>query len=87
MILPVFQCKLSTARHAKRIVVMAQGRIVDSGTHEALLAKQQDIYAHLWRMQDGGLLVDGAAQPIAVIAVIAVAKTESAVAAIPIAAS
>ncbi len=53
--------RLSAVRHANRIVVMEQGAIVESGTHEALLAKQQGIYAHLWRMQDGGLPVGGPA--------------------------
>ena len=47
--------RLSAVRHANRIVVMDQGAIVESGTHGALLAKQQGIYAHFWRMQDGGM--------------------------------
>ncbi len=54
LILPVIQCRLSAVRHASRSVVMDQGTIVESGTHAALLARQQGIYAHLWRMQDGG---------------------------------
>ena len=53
-------------RHANRIVVMEQGAIVESGTHDGLVAKQQAIYAHLWRMQDGRMAVDGAIQPTAV---------------------
>ena len=53
--------RLSAVRHASRIVVMDQGTIVESGTHAALLARQQGIYAHLWRMQDGGMPVDGPA--------------------------
>ena len=53
LILPVIQCRLSAVRHASRIVAMAQGSIVESGTHEALLAKAQGVYAHLWHMQDG----------------------------------
>ena len=28
--------------------------VVEQGTLEVLLARQQGIYAHLWRMQDGG---------------------------------
>jgi ATP-binding cassette, subfamily B, bacterial HlyB/CyaB len=40
-------------RHANRIIVMDKGRIVEAGAHEALVAKSQGLYAHLWRMQDG----------------------------------
>ncbi len=46
--------RLSAVRHANRIVVMDKGRIVEAGAHEALVAKPQGLYAHLWRMQDGG---------------------------------
>ena len=45
--------RLSAVRHASRIVVMDKGRIVEVGAHEALVAKPQGLYAHLWRMQDG----------------------------------
>jgi subfamily B ATP-binding cassette protein HlyB/CyaB len=45
--------RLSAVRHANRIVVMDQGNIVETGSHDQLLAKQSGIYAHLWRMQDG----------------------------------
>jgi len=46
--------RLSAVRHAHRIIVMDKGRIVETGPHEALVQKQQGLYAHLWRMQDGG---------------------------------
>ena len=46
--------RLSAVRNANRIVVMDKGRIVEGGTHEALLQKPRGIYAHLWAMQAGG---------------------------------
>ncbi|WP_010110647.1 ATP-binding cassette domain-containing protein, partial [Verminephrobacter aporrectodeae] len=44
--------RLSAVRHAHRILVMDKGCIVQTGTHDALLQRQQGLYAHLWRMQD-----------------------------------
>ncbi|KEF42206.1 MAG: ABC transporter [Cyanobium sp. CACIAM 14] len=44
--------RLSTVRHADRIVVMEQGRIVESGCHDALL-ERNGAYAALWRVQTG----------------------------------
>ena len=52
--------RLSAVRHAHRIIVMDKGRIVESGTHEALLAHPRSIYARLWAMQAGGQPTDGA---------------------------
>jgi ATP-binding cassette, subfamily B, bacterial HlyB/CyaB len=45
--------RLSAVRHAHRIIVMDKGRIVEAGAHDALIAKPQGLYAHLWQMQDG----------------------------------
>ena len=44
--------RLSTARAADMIIVMDQGRIVETGTHEQLLAAGR-LYARLYRMQFG----------------------------------
>ena len=42
--------RLSTIAHAHEIVVMDAGRIIERGTHEALLA-QGGKYAHMWALQ------------------------------------
>jgi len=44
--------RLSTVRHAHCIHVMERGEIVESGTHDSLLA-QNGSYAALWRLQTG----------------------------------
>ena len=42
--------RLSTVEHADRIVVLAQGRVVESGSHRELLARN-GVYAGLYRNQ------------------------------------
>lgn len=49
--------RLSTLHSMDRIVVMHDGRIVESGSHQELLAAKGR-YAHLWTQQSGGFLVD-----------------------------
>lgn len=46
--------RLSTVRHAHRIVVVERGEIVESGSHDALLAMADGHYARLHRLQQGG---------------------------------
>jgi ATP-binding cassette subfamily B protein len=44
--------RLSTVRDADRIVVLQDGRVVETGPHEELLA-EDGLYANLWRVQAG----------------------------------
>jgi ATP-binding cassette subfamily B multidrug efflux pump len=46
---------LSTIAKMDRLLVLDKGRIVESGTHQQLLA-QQGIYAKLWAHQTGGFI-------------------------------
>lgn len=47
--------RLSTIAQMDRIIVMDQGRIIEDGTHDALLA-QNGQYARFWTRQSGGFL-------------------------------
>jgi len=49
--------RLSTIAHLDRILVFDQGRIVEDGSHEALLM-QKGYYYQLWAMQADGFLPD-----------------------------
>ena len=45
--------RLSTIRHAKTILVMEDGHIVEQGSHEALMARR-GVYYSLLRAQSEG---------------------------------
>jgi len=50
--------RLSTIARMDRLVVLDRGRIIEQGTHDALL-RQNGLYAALWRRQSGGFLDAG----------------------------
>lgn len=47
--------RLSTVRNANRIVGMHEGRIVEVGNHDQLIAKEGGLYARLWKLQTSGV--------------------------------
>ncbi len=53
--------RLSTLIEMDRIIVLDHGRIVESGTHEALL-EQGGLYARFWHRQSGGFIQAEAAE-------------------------
>jgi ATP-binding cassette subfamily B protein len=53
--------RLSTLSEMDRIVVMENGRIAESGSHDALLARN-GLYARFWNRQSGGFIRTEAAE-------------------------
>ncbi|MEO1537415.1 MAG: ABC transporter ATP-binding protein [Pseudomonadota bacterium] len=53
--------RLSTIAQMDRIVVLHQGRIAETGTHEQLL-EADGVYARYWRRQSGGFIYADAAE-------------------------
>jgi ATP-binding cassette subfamily B protein len=53
--------RLSTVRMLDRILVFDQGRVVEEGTHAALIRRKEGIYKRLFERQALGLVVD---QPV-----------------------
>ena len=50
--------RLSTVLDADRILVFEGGRIVEEGSHAALVLREGGIYAGFFRLQSGGFIVD-----------------------------
>jgi len=53
--------RLSTISHMDRIIVMDDGRIIEDGSHDDLLAANGQ-YARFWTRQSGGFIVQDAAE-------------------------
>lgn len=45
--------RLATVRHCDRIIGMKDGRIIEEGSHEVLVARPNGLYSHLWQLQTG----------------------------------
>jgi ATP-binding cassette subfamily B protein len=52
--------RLSSVVHADRVLVMANGRVAEEGTHDELLARG-GVYASLWEKQHGFIATSGTA--------------------------
>lgn len=48
--------RLSTIRKMDRIITVDNGKIIEDGSHEALLAKKGGTYKKLWQLQAGGFI-------------------------------
>ncbi len=52
--------RLSTIRKMDRIIVLKDGAIVEDGSHDELLKKDDSLYKHLWQLQAGGFIPEEA---------------------------
>lgn len=50
--------RLSTIMKMDRIIVLQHGKIIEDGTHNELLKKQNGIYKKLWNIQAWGFLIE-----------------------------
>ncbi len=48
--------RLSTIQKMDRIIVIDEGKIVEEGSHDALLSRPESLYKKLWTLQAGGFL-------------------------------
>jgi len=48
--------RLSTVASLDRIVVLQNGKIVEQGRHQDLLANEDGVYHHLWSRQSGAFM-------------------------------
>lgn len=48
--------RLSTIRKMDRIIVMQDGKILEEGSHDALIRKRTGLYKKLWKLQAGGFI-------------------------------
>ena len=51
--------RLSTVASLDRIVVLQKGKIVEQGSHHALLEQKDGVYHHLWSRQSGAFMEEG----------------------------
>ncbi len=45
--------RLAAVRNCDRIISLLQGRIVEQGTHDELIKREEGVYGHLWALQGG----------------------------------
>jgi len=43
--------RLSTIQQADKIIVLANGRIAEMGTHEKLMKNENGVYRNFWELQ------------------------------------